>query len=82
MIFDAVADPSTGVFSVDAAAPEAEPTRAGPIPGILPGLLGEHRLIHTVTRQQRRHAERMTSKAEPSWADGRTIDPAHPWNRR
>ncbi|MBA9071647.1 hypothetical protein FHR71_005433 [Methylobacterium sp. RAS18] len=66
MILDAVADLTTGVFSVDASAPKAEPMRAEPGPGILTGLLGEPRLIHTVTRQQRRHADRLRQKTEPN----------------
>ena len=69
MILDAIADPTTGVFSVGATAPEAEPMRAGPAPGILPGLLGERRLIHTVTRQQRRQAARRAEKALKTGAE-------------
>ena len=41
MILDAVADPTTGVFSVGALAPQGEPMRVRPGPGIMTGLLAE-----------------------------------------
>jgi len=63
MILDAVADPATGVFSVGTSALQDEPMRVRPSPGIMTGLLGERRHIHTVTRQQRRQASRSAKKA-------------------